>query len=651
MSHAKRNSIGQLALPTTLVTVTPGSPTTSHSPLGLNSPTTTSPTKPSFGPVQPLPITTSNIQLHNAQYPASASTYTGHVAAFTSGGSITSPVSPTSVRSTHAGGIQPNASFFRPVRPGQYNNSPGRLGLPPRFDDSSDDDDGAASSVDHNQRPAQKNDTLAPRPHPLSTSLSHSSSLSAHQHHHSNHSSELVKAHEDGNRTSDEQPPQTPHGVSGKPSKEFLLSGQQANGNPQAKSKRVSIDASAIPPPSSLTAKRNSASYKPRLTFESLRRSMDSATGSKRFSFGRSNDNSNMVLESGSDGEGLREETGIPLTPRSPKAKRRSKLYRSTSASSVRSGISSAAGHFVDRMTVANDEGVLGEDGTEDRSSSATPTPTSFDPRPPPLEKGEYPLMKTPLYHPLDPSLVPERRLQKMQKRGRKGYVPDSAANGRTKAGSEGSLALPTTTRTKRKSKGFLTFLYPSPPATPTADGEKTTKIPVSLPVSSAPKEGTPVKRWFLHPSRNSFFFGGRCMTGGDNPWPFILTLTIVCGVAGVWFGCVGRWWWVEGGLGVANEAVRIMNGGVEGNVIGSEGSVVVGDRQLYVVNPAARRAGKAVVIIDPGVLPRNLDPDPPYPATSPLDGELRTPMPRDLKVRSDVVTTASTPVTIIVNG
>jgi hypothetical protein len=39
---------------------------------------------------------------------------------------------------------------------------------------------------------------------------------------------------------------------------------------------------------------------------------------------------------------------------------------------------------------------------------------------------------------------------------------------------------------------------------------------------------------------------------------------------------------------------------------------------------------------IDPGILPRNLDQDPPYPSTS-SDGVVRGPMPRDLKVRSDV--------------
>ena len=40
----------------------------------------------------------------------------------------------------------------------------------------------------------------------------------------------------------------------------------------------------------------------------------------------------------------------------------------------------------------------------------------------------------------------------------------------------------------------------------------------------------------------------------------------------------------------------------------------------------------------DPGILPRNLDPDPPYPATSPSDGDVKVPLPRDLKVRTQVV-------------
>lgn len=53
--------------------------------------------------------------------------------------------------------------------------------------------------------------------------------------------------------------------------------------------------------------------------------------------------------------------------------------------------------------------------------------------------------------------------------------------------------------------------------------------------------------------------------------------------------------------------------------------------KKVYLINPIKAS-------IDPGILPRNLDPDPPYPSsTSPSDGIVRGPMPRDLKVRSDV--------------
>jgi palmitoyltransferase ZDHHC9/14/18 len=37
----------------------------------------------------------------------------------------------------------------------------------------------------------------------------------------------------------------------------------------------------------------------------------------------------------------------------------------------------------------------------------------------------------------------------------------------------------------------------------------------------------------------------------------------------------------------------------------------------------------------DPGILPRNLDIDPPYPNTPPVDGGPRVPLPRDMRVRA----------------
>ena len=40
---------------------------------------------------------------------------------------------------------------------------------------------------------------------------------------------------------------------------------------------------------------------------------------------------------------------------------------------------------------------------------------------------------------------------------------------------------------------------------------------------------------------------GGRAMTGGDNPWSFLLTLVILLGVSGVWLGTTGAWLWQRG--------------------------------------------------------------------------------------------------------
>ncbi|KIJ35795.1 hypothetical protein M422DRAFT_48774 [Sphaerobolus stellatus SS14] len=45
-----------------------------------------------------------------------------------------------------------------------------------------------------------------------------------------------------------------------------------------------------------------------------------------------------------------------------------------------------------------------------------------------------------------------------------------------------------------------------------------------------------------------------------------------------------------------------------------------------------------ATAFRDPGIIPRDLDPNPPYPATSPSDGAPRVPLPRDLRIGENVV-------------
>ncbi|ESK89841.1 isoform h [Moniliophthora roreri MCA 2997] len=135
-----------------------------------------------------------------------------------------------------------------------------------------------------------------------------------------------------------------------------------------------------------------------------------------------------------------------------------------------------------------------------------------------------------------------------------------------------------------------------------------------SVPIVN-PKTNKPMRNYQLHPSRNKFLFGGRLLLGGDSPWAFIFCFTIVLAISGLWFGATCPWWWRNEGAG--------------GKVL-----VIIGAYLAAMVITSML----TTATMDPGILPRNLDPDPPYPANSPSDGGVRAPMPRDLKVRSDVV-------------
>jgi len=44
--------------------------------------------------------------------------------------------------------------------------------------------------------------------------------------------------------------------------------------------------------------------------------------------------------------------------------------------------------------------------------------------------------------------------------------------------------------------------------------------------------------------SSNRWFLQGRLLVGGDKPWAFIGSLTLVFGISGVWFGTTCVWWW-----------------------------------------------------------------------------------------------------------
>ncbi|KAG2365748.1 DHHC palmitoyltransferase-domain-containing protein [Suillus spraguei] len=131
------------------------------------------------------------------------------------------------------------------------------------------------------------------------------------------------------------------------------------------------------------------------------------------------------------------------------------------------------------------------------------------------------------------------------------------------------------------------------------------------VPLSAMPV--VPMQRVYQrHPSNNRFFCSGRLLTGGDSPWAFIASLTLVLGLSGVWFGTTCVWYWHNASPAVA--------------AVGAYMTLLTASCML---TTACR---------DPGILPRNLDPDPPFPPVSPSDDDVRQPLPRELKVRNDSV-------------
>ena len=65
-------------------------------------------------------------------------------------------------------------------------------------------------------------------------------------------------------------------------------------------------------------------------------------------------------------------------------------------------------------------------------------------------------------------------------------------------------------------------------------------------------KTGKPRRNYQNHPSRNRFFLRGHVLTGGDTPWAFVASLTVVLGITGVWFGTTCVWWWLHESPAVA---------------------------------------------------------------------------------------------------
>lgn len=77
-----------------------------------------------------------------------------------------------------------------------------------------------------------------------------------------------------------------------------------------------------------------------------------------------------------------------------------------------------------------------------------------------------------------------------------------------------------------------------------------------NVPITDGNKKA--VRKWTLHPSQNRFFFRGRLLTGGDAPWAFAASLTVVFAIAGVYFGTTAVWWWKNESIAVPIVAAYI---------------------------------------------------------------------------------------------
>ncbi|KAL9934933.1 hypothetical protein V8E36_006009 [Tilletia maclaganii] len=114
------------------------------------------------------------------------------------------------------------------------------------------------------------------------------------------------------------------------------------------------------------------------------------------------------------------------------------------------------------------------------------------------------------------------------------------------------------------------------------------------------------------HAGANRFFFCGKILTSGANPLPFIGCLLLMAAIPGLWLGFVAPYIWR-----------------------GFSPAIVIIFAYLFLV---ALVNMLVTATSDPGILPRDLDPDPPCTVgeTAPLDPEdpLAVPLPRIIRVR-----------------
>ena len=96
---------------------------------------------------------------------------------------------------------------------------------------------------------------------------------------------------------------------------------------------------------------------------------------------------------------------------------------------------------------------------------------------------------------------------------------------------------------------------------------------------SGQKRPGRLIRRYELHPSRNRFIFGGRLLMGGDSPWAFVGSMTLVMGLAGLWFATTCVFWWRKEGAG---GKVMVVLGGYLAALVISSMLATVGGRVCF---------------------------------------------------------------------
>ena len=154
--------------------------------------------------------------------------------------------------------------------------------------------------------------------------------------------------------------------------------------------------------------------------------------------------------------------------------------------------------------------------------------------------------MRTPPTHPGEsrPTYEPKLSDDELEAGGAYAYPPTFKVYDHSSIQHHTNFAgLPSLSAHASRNSALLSVASPSPEPsfipTPPDQYPPLSAVPV---INS--KTGKYLRRYESHPSRNRFFLGGRLLTGGDSPWAFIASFSLVLIIAGVWFGTTAVWWW-----------------------------------------------------------------------------------------------------------